>query len=333
MQNVAHKVARWSICLVLAICFACKPSVPGKYIQEGKMEDILYDYHIADAMALSEAQSAEWNYKKALYRQAVLDKYEVTQEDLDSSLAYYFRDTERLKNIYTNVSKRLSEEAMALGASANDINLYSSDGIQGDTASVWVGGKTTILLPKTPDNLVTFAVKADTAFHKGDKLMLNFDAQYIIQDGARDATAMLAVRFDNDSVAKQMVHLSSNTNYSLQLTDNKHIGIKEVRGFITLPASTVSSSTMKLVCLHNLKLVRMHEIVKEEKKEGDSSNDSESSEPSEVPGTSGNPPTSGNALHSGPPVKVRGDSTSRKPVKAISQPIGAPNANAGRIGR
>ena len=90
---------------------------------------------------------------------------------------------------------------------------------------------------------------------------------------------------------------------------------------------------MKLVCLHNLKLVRMHEIVKEEKKEGDSSNDSESSEPSEVPGTSGNPPTSGNALHSGPPVKVRGDSTSRKPVKAISQPIGAPNANAGRIGR
>ncbi|MBR5687887.1 MAG: DUF4296 domain-containing protein [Prevotella sp.] len=327
MLHVAHYASRWSICLVLAICFACKPSVPGKYIQQGKMEDILYDYHIADAMALSEAQSAEWNYKKAFYRQAVLNKYGVTQEELDSSLAYYFRDTERLKSIYTNVSKRLSEEALALGASANDINLYSSDGIQGDTASVWVGGRTTILLPKTPDNLVSFAVKADTAFHKGDKLMLNFDTQYIIQDGARDATAMLAIRFDNDSVAKQMVHLSSNTNYSLQLTDDKHIGIKEVRGFITLPAPSVSTSTMKLICLHNLKLVRMHEIVKDEKTNSDTTDDSE---PSDNPGTSGN---SESSVNSGLPVKTRGDSTARMPVKAIGQPKDLPSAKTGKIGR
>ena len=105
IQHVAHHAARWSICLVMAMCFACKPSVPSQYIQQGTMEDILYDYHIADAMALSEANSDQWNYQRAYYRQVVLNKYGVTQEELDSSLAYYFRDTERLRDIYTNVSK------------------------------------------------------------------------------------------------------------------------------------------------------------------------------------------------------------------------------------
>ena len=307
------------------------------------MEDILYDFHIADAMALSEAHSASWNYQRAYYRQAVFNKYGVTQEEVDSSLAYYFRDTERLKTIYTNISKRLSEEAMALGASANDINLYSPDGIQGDTASVWVGGRTTILLPKTPDNLVSFAVKADTAFHKGDKLMLNFDTQYIIQDGARDATALLSVKFGNDSVAKQMVHLSSNTNYSLQLTDTRHEGIKEVRGFITLPASTVSTTTMKLICLHNLKLVRMHEIIKEkDEKDATATDTSENSGNSGEPVPPGRPvpsvnptPTSpsGNPAPSALPVKVRGDSTKRVPVKAIGQSPNTQNDRNGKIVR
>ena len=38
------------IALLLAIVFSCKPTVPSDYIQPGDMEEILYDYHVAQAM-------------------------------------------------------------------------------------------------------------------------------------------------------------------------------------------------------------------------------------------------------------------------------------------
>ena len=57
-----------------------RPSV----ISSGDMEKILYDYHLADAMA----QQAEGGYEKNAfeYRAAVLKKYDVSQGEFDSSM-------------------------------------------------------------------------------------------------------------------------------------------------------------------------------------------------------------------------------------------------------
>ena len=38
----------------LATLIACKPGVPKEIIQPGDMEDILYDYHVAQALATDE---------------------------------------------------------------------------------------------------------------------------------------------------------------------------------------------------------------------------------------------------------------------------------------
>ena len=37
--------------LSLLLMLSCKPQVPGKYIQPDDFEDLLYDFHLADAMA------------------------------------------------------------------------------------------------------------------------------------------------------------------------------------------------------------------------------------------------------------------------------------------
>ena len=304
--------------LFLMVCLGCKPSVPSEYIQPGDMEDLLYDYHLADAMAMNQASGLDMSYYRMLYREAVLKKYGITQAELDSSLAYYYRNTERLKDIYARLSKRFSEEAVALGASANDINLYSSEGIKGDTANVWVSGRTTILLPQAPDNLISFAVPADTAYHAGYKMMLNFDAQYVIQDGSRDAVAMLAIRFGNDSVAKQLMHIASNTHYSLQLTDKERLGIKEVRGFVALPPMVNNKSTMKVLCLYQLKLVRMHEIAKPE--DTDSIKQA-AQEPSRLPRQK----EKDDSVSADSPARV--DSAAKAVKNVPPRPIGQPNTN------
>ena len=100
----------------LMLLMACKPSVPSDVNQPDDMEDILYDFHIAQAMAKEEGPGTDADFKKTEYFLAVLKKHGVTQEDFDSSMVYYYSYLPRLKKIYTNVNERLSDEAKTLGA-------------------------------------------------------------------------------------------------------------------------------------------------------------------------------------------------------------------------
>lgn len=251
--------------LTLLVCvmilFSCKPSVPRKYIRPGKMEDILYDFFLADAMAMNGKDYNQRQKQRLEYRMSVLKKYNVTQSEFDSSLVYYFRHSDRLKDIFQDVSKRMSDEALALGSSVNDLNLYGTDATAGDTATVWRASRTCVLLPNRGENVVSFRLDADTAYYPGDKLTLQMDAEYIIQEGMKDGVALLAVTLKNDSVIKQIQHLSSNTSYNLQIADKSHEGIKQVKGFVALlqGQKTKNTSTMRVLSLSRLRLVRMHE--------------------------------------------------------------------------
>ena len=97
---------------VVLTMLGCKPSVPSEYVQPGDLEDILYDYHVAQAMA-NESQSMsgeERNYHQNAYFHAVLKKYGVSEAEFDSSLVYYYSHADRLRGIYQRVKERLNDE-------------------------------------------------------------------------------------------------------------------------------------------------------------------------------------------------------------------------------
>lgn len=223
-------------------------------LSSGEMEDILYDYHIADAMA----QQAEGGYVKnaVAYRAAVLKKYDITQSDFDSSMVYYMRHTDQLHTIYQHISDRMQDEANKLGA-----NSMSAGVVSGDSANVWNGEKSLVLIPNEPYNLYTFNLQADTTFHKGDQLILNFVSDFIFQDGMRDGIVMLAVTLGNDSVASSVTHLSSSMASSIQISDNDSLGIKKISGFFLLSknnSANSSSTTLQLMSIHDIQLIRVH---------------------------------------------------------------------------
>ena len=233
--------------------------MPSKYIQPGKMENILYDYYLADGMS-----GRNGDYRSlAMYKAAILKKYDVSSADFDSSMVYYTRHTEELHKIYERLAERISAEAVSLGATAGDIDKYGVISSKGDTANVWREARTMILSQYSSFNVNSYSIKTDTAYHKGDRLVLNFDAQFIFQEGMRDGVAMLAVVFGNDSVASQNVRMSSSNHYSVQVGDDKHLGIKEIKGFFLLNNGANNplqiSSTLRMMILHNIHLVRIHE--------------------------------------------------------------------------
>lgn len=254
------------ICLVAVMAFlfcvsSCKPSLPSGVLLKGKMTDILYDYHLALAMAHMDDNGDKG--QSLAYREAVLRKHDVTSAEFDSSMVYYMRHTELLEDVYKDLTDRYNNEITAMGGSAKEGGEFANLSATGDTANVWNLATSMVFMPVQPFNSTSFDIKVDSTFHKGDRLMLDFDAQFIYQDGMRNGVAMLAVQFGNDSIAQRTIMIQSTQHYSVELSDDDSLGIKSVKGYFMLMngdngTGVSSQTTLKLMFLEHIKLIRMH---------------------------------------------------------------------------
>lgn len=245
-----------SVFFLMSCLSGCKPGVPRDIIQPDVMEDILYDYHLADAMAQNKT---DYGYYETLYREAVLKKYGITSAELDSSLVYYMRHTDQMHDIYEKLSERLKDEALALGASESEVNRFSMSA-SGDTTDIWAGDKSLLLMPQTPYNVSQFSVAADSSFHAGDSFVLTFRCNFIYQEGMRDGNVLMAVKYVNDSVATRHMRLPNSNEYTLRIDNTKNEKIKEVKGYFYLGKGSDSgapSSTLKLMSVYDIHLVRL----------------------------------------------------------------------------
>lgn len=246
-----------TLCVVLLalLVVSCKPTIPSEYIQPSEMEDILYDYHISMAMVNREGYT---DVKQKAYKLAVMKKYDVSEEKFDRSLQYYMRHTEKLHDIYVDLTKRLENEARSEGASESELAQYGNITSKGDTTDIWRGKRSLILSPYAPVDRETFEIKADTAFHKGDRLLMSFDSQFIIQDGMRDAIIMMVVTYTNDSIITQYQHITSDSRNTLTIDTSDSLRIKNIRGYFLMLKGQQPSSTFKMLIINNIQLVRMH---------------------------------------------------------------------------
>jgi len=249
-----------AIVLIVVAMIGCKPSVPSEFIQPGDLEDILYDYHVAQAMA-NEAPSnsgEERNYQKNVYFHAVLKKYNVTEAEFDSSLVYYYSHAERLKDIYHKVKERLNDDAKALGASVGDINKYSTYSSTGDTANVWQNETDLLLTPLPTSNRYDIYVKADTSYYKGDTFMFQFMTDFVYQSGSRDAIVCLVAKYENDSTTQTVSHVSMTGQTQLRIPQNREGTLKELRGFIYLNNNDRNNEGHKMLFISQIQLIRFH---------------------------------------------------------------------------
>ena len=313
------------ICLVavMALLFcvsSCKPSLPSGVLSKGKMTDILYDYHLALAMAHMDDNGDKG--QSLAYREAVLRKHDVTSAEFDSSMVYYMRHTELLEDVYKDLTDRYNNEITAMGGSAKEGGEFANLSATGDTANVWNLAASMVFMPVKPFNSTSFDIKVDSTFHKGDRLMLDFDAQFIYQDGMRNGVAMLAVQFGNDSIAQRTIMIQSTQHYSVELSDDDSLGIKSVKGYFMLMnddngTGVSSQTTLKLMFLEHIKLIRMHPLKPVAAPAGSAS--SASSDSLRKDSASSSSSSSGEK-----PGEQTFEMSSQKPVHPIRMPDGKP---------
>lgn len=250
MKNLLSLIILLLACLIVS----CKPSIPSGIISEGDMEDILYDYHLANAIA---SQDDKLN-KQRMYND-ILEKYDYTQAEFDSSMVYYTRHYRLLDDIYKNIEGRMAEQAIAMGGNVQDLNSMGEGFSSADTTNVWTDVASIVFTQYPPYSVKSFEIKVDSAYKAGDKFLLSFDTDFIVQDGRRDLAAMLAVRFKNDSVAYNTQHFSSAMHATMIVDDTKRLGVKSITGFITFcPDAYSTETTTKIALARNIKLIRMH---------------------------------------------------------------------------
>ena len=250
--------------IVLVLLSACKPGVPSKYIQPGDMEDILYDYYVSQGIAsVPGVNPGSEDYKRDMYFNAVLKKHDVTKADFDSSLVYYYTRADHFVEICHNVQDRLSQDALDLGASEGEVERYTAQSLTGDTANVWEGNRSAMLIPYAPYNRMQFVQKADTSYHKGDQYMLAFKTNFLYQGGSKDALAYLALKYENDSIVSRVTRFSASGETQLRI-EACDLKVKELMGYFYLGDGYDKNADLKLLFLTDIQLIRFHKQHAEE---------------------------------------------------------------------
>lgn len=260
-------MSRKLLLIVVAVGFllSCKPTVPSQFIQPGDMEDLLVDYHIAQAMATLNGRDDNGRaYNETLYFAAVLEKHGVTKAEFDSSLTYYYIRADRFGDMYKNVAKRLNDKALSLGAPEGEMKRFSKLSLNNDTVDVWSSRLSAMLMPYPPYNRMDFEQKADTSFRKGDSFLFIVNNDFVYQSGTRSAEACIVMRYDNDTIVSRAFSLSSSGINQVRIPMLENRKVKNISGYIYLTPEKEMSTTLKMMIVKNIQLIKMRK--KEEPK-------------------------------------------------------------------
>ena len=220
---MVNKIIIWSS--ILFLLFSCEAKVPEDVVDKDTMENLLYDYHLAQALAKKEGDSVD--YRTRLYTDAVYRKYGLSEDQFNHTMEWYTRNSEILFKIYKKVDDKFATTTFA---NKHAGNRFTNMRAEGDTMNIW-RGKNFYMLTSTWRNHMNFTQMADSSFAEGDRLLWQFDTHWYYHEGQKSALAQLAVVYENDSVAS-----TSSSIYSTGLQDvSIKIGnkpIKSIHGFI-----------------------------------------------------------------------------------------------------
>lgn len=244
--------------LFMLLLSACD-NRPKDVLSRGKMEDVLYDYHLMQGV-IDQLPTSEDRITKAQdYINSVYEKHGITEAQFDSSIIYYNRHPKDLHKIYTNLKERYSEvnEEVQIVNGNNDMMAIFSTG--GDTTNLWSGARMLALHQKDLLNHESFTIHADTSFRRNDQFILTLTPVFVKED-MNDYDISLSVGLGvlyTDGKHTGVSRLLSNPGtQQLTLQTDSDRDIKSITGFFYYQGKKTSRN---LCLIDDISLVRMHE--------------------------------------------------------------------------
>lgn len=235
---------------------SCKPGMPSDILAPDELEEVLYDYHLAQGMAESSSDSV--SYKRYIYVQEVFRKHGITEAEFDSTMVWYSAHATYLNDIYKNLSLRYETELKAMGATEGVGDKLDNLSAVGDTANIWTEQSFIVMKPNWLDGKLRFVIEADSNIHRGDAFLWRYNTRFVgDRNTGNEAYAALYIRFDNDSVAAVTRRIYNNSRMELRIETDSMLSVRSISGFIYYKPKE-NSDKFEIMLLDDMMLVRFH---------------------------------------------------------------------------
>lgn len=153
-----------SVLLGLTIIVGCN-SAPDGVLPKEKMAQLLADMHIGESIVDVEHTKYYSDSLRKTVKQSILVEHGVTQEELDSSFAWYGRNIEEYIAVYDRVIEILNEDLTKIGAGKKE---KVSLALEGDSVDTWQGTRHYAINHNSASRYITFNLPKDRNWENGD---------------------------------------------------------------------------------------------------------------------------------------------------------------------
>lgn len=195
---------------------------PSYVIPEQKMMDVLYDIQLAQAIYMNSDGNFDSSQKKDALVASILQKYDITQAELDSSLVWYSDNVKIYVQINDSVTARLkarSEQLMVLRASSEMSMKNKTESFLPPFAYL------NNYNPTLSFNIDSFKIKNENL----SKFKLQFDVQGINNLVKAEAALFFTYK---DTLIKQIQPIVANKRYLFDLPQLPDSLLKSISGYL-----------------------------------------------------------------------------------------------------
>lgn len=234
-----HAIIYTSILLIISAVYSCGKK-PSYVIPREKMMDVLYDIQLAQAIYKNSSSEYESSAKKDALIAGILEKYDISQAELDSSLVWYADNINIYIQINDSVRNRLRAKADLLMnmKSAMDANNQKKNGIA--LPSVFYLTEAT---PTLSFNLDSLRIKNENL----SPFRFKFDVQGLPESQTVEAALFFTYK---DTLVKQIITIDRNTNYIFDTPQLPDSLLKSISGYTHLKNNRVGGTPR--VILYNI---------------------------------------------------------------------------------
>jgi len=238
--------------LFLTLFAACQ-KVPEGIIAPGKMEDILYDSYVGDAISESELGARYGDKARTYYLISVLKKYDVSRQEYDSSLHWYMGNLSLYSKIYDRVIIRLKKEQSKRELEAGN---QKRAGLSpaGDSVDVWCQNKTALFTDVSAFRTFFSEIRFDENYFPGDTVRFHANIKSFKLSGKQMPKMVLTFIYTNDSsyTVSHCIRESGPVQLAY-VTDSVTRIDKIVAGFYQNQQGTMLVDSIKLIRFHKKK--------------------------------------------------------------------------------
>ncbi len=242
--------------MLLPMLCGCRLKRPESVLSPKKMEQFLYDYHLAQAIGQDLPQNER--YTTGAYVDWAYRRNNITKDEFERSLIWYTRYPKELSKIYKRLSNRIDDEYKAVSKSLSQIEKKSFSIQSGDSVDLWYLDRTALLNTSAYMNKLTYHINRDTTFYKGDTVCLGLYGTFVSVDSVVSQYAHISLSaYYDDGITTADTVIRSNGQVCLSVVLDTAKTLSNISGAVSYLDYTDNRNA--LLILSDMELMRYHE--------------------------------------------------------------------------